>query len=167
MIPMKPILIIDFDLTLIKHDLFVLNLKKLILTDFCSLLKIQLKSRSWIEFKLGILFLNNYTFEEIVNNDLLVHINKIGDNFESIVVVSATPQIFLRNFIPEGYFDGLYGSTTINLKGVKKLRFIQNKFGNNFGYIGDSKSDEIIFETSIYADKIIDNKIINLKNEIF
>jgi hypothetical protein len=164
---LKPVLIVDFDLTLIKQDLFMFNLKKLIKNDFGKLLKLLFKARNWIELKNGVLLFNSFTFEEVVNSDLLLHIRKIENNFELIVVVSATPQDFLSDFIPKGYFDGVYGSIIHNLKGRQKLNFIENKFGANFGYIGDSKFDNIIFSRSIYADRVTENEIINLKNEIF
>ena len=61
-------------------------------------------------------------------------------------------------------FDDIFGSVEINLKGVEKLKFIQEKWGSNFTYIGDSNDDIPIFKMAKDAFKIINNKIINVKS---
>jgi predicted mannosyl-3-phosphoglycerate phosphatase (HAD superfamily) len=50
------------------------------------------------------------------------------------------------------------------LKGVEKLKFIQEKWGSNFIYIGDSNDDIPIFKIAKDAFKIINIKIINVKS---
>ena len=50
------------------------------------------------------------------------------------------------------FFDEIYGTDTINLKGRNKLKFLVNKFGESgFDYIGNSSSDLTIFASSRYS----------------
>jgi phosphoserine phosphatase len=69
--------------------------------------------------------------------------------------VSASPDFFVKALLSElQIFDGIYGSEAINLKGVNKLAFIQEKWGNDFHYMGDAKADQPIFLAAQQAYKV-------------
>jgi hypothetical protein len=95
-----------------------------------------------------------YQWKAKQNNYLLDWIESNRDSFREIVVVSASPQEFVRRVIPADIFDGIYGSTVENLKGEKKLEFILSQWGKNFAYIGDDVSDGVIFAESVLAYRI-------------
>ncbi len=163
------VLIVDFDKTLITVDLFKNQFCYLFFHKPFKLYRLLSCSEDWIDFKSKVLYTinNNITFDSIVNRELMTHLNIVQDEFNSIVVVSASPQNFLNDFIPNHLFHAIHGSTDINLKGEKKLMFIQNKFGSCFGYIGDSRYDNVIFESSLYAVKVSKKKLKIIKNVLF
>ena len=57
----------------------------------------------------------------------------------------------------------MHGSTNINLKGKNKLDYINSKWGSNFDYLGDSRSDNIIFKNAKNGFLIKGNEIIYVK----
>jgi hypothetical protein len=57
----------------------------------------------------------------------------------------------------------MHGSTSINLKGQNKLDYIMSKWGSNFDYLGDSKSDNIIFKSARNGFLITRNELIHVK----
>ena len=61
------------------------------------------------------------------------------------------------------FIDEMHGSTSINLKGQNKLDYIVSKWGNNFDYLGDSKSDNIIFKSARNGFLVTSNKLIHVK----
>ena len=57
----------------------------------------------------------------------------------------------------------MHGSTSMNLKGQNKLDYIMSKWRNNFDYLGDSKSDNIIFKSARNGFLVTSNKLIHVK----
>jgi len=155
----RAVLVLDFDGTLILKDIFRCTFYHSLLRRPLSVLKILLVSSSWVTFKCRLLedldsdFLK-YQWKAKQNNYLLDWIESNRDSFREIVVVSASPQEFVRRVIPADIFDGIYGSTVENLKGEKKLEFILSQWGKNFAYIGDDVSDGVIFAESVLAYRI-------------
>lgn len=152
-------LVIDFDGTLILKDIFKSTFYYNLKFRPLSLLRILLSSSSWVVFKSKLLEQIDFDFlkdqwKENRNNNLLKWIEANRASFKEIVVVSASPKEFVQKVIPDGIFDGVYGSTNVNLKGKRKLEFILSHWGKNFAYIGDDFSDEVIFTESVLAYRI-------------
>jgi hypothetical protein len=164
---MEKVLVVDFDKTLVKLDVFKWSLYQIALNRIYLFPYLFYKSKGWVDFKKRVLQVTNNkpNFYQIVNNDVMNLINQIKGRFDKVVLVSASPESFLIEYIPQGMFDGVFGSIEINLKGYKKLVFIQEHFGNNFAYIGDSKDDRVIFNEAKMAIKVYKNKIEIIKND--
>lgn len=156
---LKTALILDFDGTLILKDIFKMQFYYKLLHSPIGVIRILLRSASWVAFKRNLLedldsnILQDY-WKKNQNRYLIEWVQSNRDSFREIVVVSASPQGFVQRVIPEGVFDGVYGSTNENLKGKRKLEFILSHWGKNFAYIGDDVSDEVIFAESVLAYRI-------------
>lgn len=97
--------------------------------------------------------------EIMVNSEVVDLIKSEADNFEQVILVSASPQAFVERMVaPLGIFDAIYGSRDVNLKSHKKLDFIRQKGFDSFVYVGDSGADEVLFQQSTFYYKIIDGK---------
>ena len=94
-------------------------------------------------------------------------INWINENkaqYEKIIIVSASPDLFVKDVLKQlDFIDEMHGSTSINLKGKNKLDYIIAKWGNNFDYLGDSRSDNIIFKSARNGFLITRNELIHVK----
>jgi phosphoserine phosphatase len=96
---------------------------------------------------------------------MIIHwINENKAHYEKIIIVSASPDFFVKEVLKHlDFIDEMHGSTSINLKGKIKLDYIMNKWGNNFDYLGDSKSDNIIFKSARNGFLVTSNKLIHVK----
>lgn len=152
-----PVLVVDLDGTFFKNDFFKEQLMLQILKrPFTTLLK-YFKSNNWVEFKTFILQNTSPTKETVnnlINPIVLNYINTNRTNYTKIVMVSASPDSFVKRAVPSGIFDELHGSINVNLKSDKKLAFIIQHYGKNFHYIGNSKDDEVIFLNAKKSIKI-------------
>ena len=161
------ICIIDFDGTFFKNDFFLEVFFKAIIDRQFNLFKLCfLKKFNLLKIKVDLLsnFQLNYDISFLINPVVLHWIEDNKTKYTKIYLVSASPEFFLKTiFKNQQIFDGVYGSVQINLKGIEKLKFIQQKWGSNFTYIGDSNDDIPIFKVAKDAFKIINNKLINVK----
>jgi hypothetical protein len=156
---LKTTLVLDFDGTLILKDIFKSAFYERLTHNPFGVFKILFRSSSWVAFKRNLLedldsVVLNDSWEKNQNGYLIEWVQSNRDSFREIVVVSASPQEFIQRVIPEGIFDGIYGSTVENLKGKRKLEYILSHWGKNFAYVGDDVSDEIIFRESVLAYRI-------------
>lgn len=156
---LKTTLVLDFDGTLILKDIFKSTFCYCLRLRPFSLLRILMSSSSWVIFKSRLLIdldsdVLQDSWKKNQNRYLIEWVLSNRDSFREIVVVSASPQEFVQRVIPDGIFDGVYGSTNENLKGKRKLEFILSHWGKNFAYIGDDVSDEVIFAESVLAYRV-------------
>ena len=162
------ICIVDFDGTLFKNDFFLEVFFKSLLERPIYMLNLFFeKNFDLLEIKL--VLLSNHQIDYDVNflmSPIVLNWIKVNKcNFTNVYLVSASPDFFIKYILKnQQLFDDIFGSIQINLKGVEKLKFIQEKWGSNFTYIGDSNDDIPIFKMAKDAFKIINNKIINVKS---
>ena len=164
----KMVCVVDFDGTLYRNDFFLeVFFKTLIERPFYLFKLFCIKKLKLVEVKKTLL--NNYhvnydtkfLMNELVINWLELHKN----NYSKIYLVSASPDFFVKHILEnQKFLDGIFGSTEINLKGIAKLNFILNRWGEDFAYLGDSIDDAPIFEKAKEAYKVTINKIINVKS---
>ncbi len=86
-----------------------------------------------------------------VNASVLEMVQKFkAQGYEIILATAAVEQSAREIVTPYKIFDEVIGSKDqINLKGIKKLAAIESRVGSSkFIYIGDSKSDFVIFESA-------------------
>lgn len=162
------ICVVDFDGTLVKNDFFLeIFFRTLIERPFFLFKILYIKKLSLIEIKQELLLNHQieYNLSGLMNQLVLDWITLNKHKYSEIYLVSATPDFFIKRVLknqPE--FDEIYGSTEINLKGVNKLNFILDKWGEDFAYLGDSSADIPIFKKSKEAYKVTKNKILNVKS---
>jgi hypothetical protein len=162
------ICIVDFDGTLFKNDFFLEVFFKTMVERPFYLFKLCVSKKfKLIDIKIALLsdLKINYDVSFLINTVVTNWIEDNKNKFTNIYLVSASPDFFIKSILKnQQIFDDIFGSVEINLKGVEKLKFIQEKWGSNFTYIGDSKDDIPIFKIAKDAFKIINNKIINVKS---
>lgn len=160
------ICVIDFDGTLMKNDFFKESFFiKLIENPFFYFQHFFVKKDTLLSLK-HILLENrviNYSIAHLFNPLVLAWIEENRQNYKEIVLVSASPDFFIKALLKDvSIFDGIYGSESVNLKGRKKLAFIQQKWGNDFHYMGDANADRPIFSAAQQAYKITSKGISQL-----
>ena len=149
-------LIVDLDKTFIKCNSFSRELRFFIKQAgfFQSLLKFsRITKYSRLSIKHFIHDQNlQLDYTNCVNYLVLDLINKFKLQGYRVVLATAAVEESAR-FITSTYacFDEVIGSSDeVNLKGRQKLIAIRNRIGSkSFVYIGDSKKDFVIFESSI------------------
>jgi hypothetical protein len=158
--------IVDFDGTFFKNDFFSEIFFKFIIERPFYLLKLFfIKNFNFLEIKKTLLANHkiNYDVDFLINSNVLKWINENKSNFINIYLVSASPDFFIKYILKDQIiFDDLFGSISINLKGVEKVKFIQQKWGSNFVYLGDSNDDIPIFKIAKKAYRIKNNILINV-----
>lgn len=167
-------LIIDFDKTYFRNDFFQDQLKLEFTRNPVKIVKILCLSKSWIGFKNYILKsvkIEDFEFGDVVNSSLDTWIRDNSQRFKGVSLVSASPDNFIksvsRRFEGEIFpFSEVFGSTSINLKGENKLAFIKKHYGTDFWYVGDSRSDNIIFAAARGAIKVSSGKLKVIKGDI-
>ena len=159
--------IIDFDKTLLKNDFFKeIFYRTLLQNPFKLINHFLIKRSSILELKNELLlnFKINYPIQLLLNPIIIHWINEKKANYEKIIIVSASPDFFVKEVLKQlDFIDEMHGSKDINLKGQNKLDYIMSKWGSNFDYLGDSKSDNIIFESARNGFLITSNKLIHVK----
>jgi len=159
--------IVDFDGTLFKNNFFLEVFFKSLLERPLYLMKLFFEKKfDLLEMKIALLSNHqiNYDVNFLMNPIVLHWIKDNKSIFKNIYLVSASPDFFIKYILKnQQMFDDIFGSVQVNLKGVEKLKFIHQKWGSNFTYIGDSNDDIPIFRVAKGAYKIINNKIINVK----
>jgi phosphoserine phosphatase len=160
----KPmVLIVDFDGTYLKNDFFAEQIYKKAIENPFFLLRHFLWSRAdLLALKLRLLapLELNYPVEQLVNPVVAGFIKDHREQYSQVVIASASPDVFVKRVLQnDPLFTGVYGSTTVNLKGEKKLKFILDTFGDNFHYIGDSSADIPIFRAAKKAYRVKGNQL--------
>ena len=159
--------IIDFDKTLLKNDFFKEIFYRTLLQNPFKLINHFLIKRSSILDLKNELLLNfkiNYPIQLLLNPIIINWINENKSHYEKIIIVSASPDFFVKEVLKQlDFIDEMHGSKDINLKGQNKLDYIIEKWGNNFDYLGDSKSDNIIFKSARSGFLVTSNKLIHVK----
>jgi phosphoserine phosphatase len=90
-------------------------------------------------------------YSECVNESVLELVREFKSHGYKIILVTAAVELSAKRIVaPYKIFDEVIGSKAqINLKGANKLAAIKNRVGSSrFIYIGDSKSDFVIFESA-------------------
>lgn len=159
--------IIDFDKTLLKNDFFKEIFYRTLLQNPFKLINHFLIKRSSILALKNELLLNfnlHYPIHLLLNPIIINWINENKSNYEKIIIVSASPNFFVKDVLKNlDFINEMHGSTNINLKGKNKLDYINSKWGSNFDYLGDSRSDNIIFKNAKNGFLIKGNEIIYVK----
>lgn len=159
--------VIDFDGTYFKNDFFKESFfKKVINNPFYIIKHFVFKRGTLLDLKNKLLegFQIQYEIDFLVNPEVHQWIESNKNRYDKIVLVSASPDFFVKQLLTRlSLFDEIYGSTSKNLKGVNKLEFINEKWGNDFDYVGDSRDDKPIFRKAKAAYKITNRGVINVK----
>ncbi len=167
-------LIVDFDKTYFKKDFFQDQLKSNFIESPIRMIRYLFFNRSWVQFKnyvLDSVKIEEFEFGDVVNKSLDTWIRENSHHFNGVSLVTASPDNFIKSvsvrFEGEIFpFSEVYGSTSINLKGKNKLAFIIERYGSDFWYIGDSRSDNVIFAAAQGAIKISSGKLKFIKGDI-
>ena len=159
--------IIDFDKTLLKNDFFKeIFYRTLLQNPFKLINHFLIKRSSILELKKELLlnFKINYPIQLLLNPIIINWINENKAHYEKIIIVSASPDFFVKEVLKQlDFINEIHGSKDINLKGQNKLDYIIEKWGDNFDYLGDSKSDSIIFKSARNGFLVTSNKLIHVK----
>jgi hypothetical protein len=172
----KAVLIVDLDGTLLKNDYFAESFIRELISNPFQLIYKYFKHENWVSFKQEILLETKPTNDEIkhlINTSVYNWIIENQSNFSNIHIVSASPNQFVNEifeFIKSNYSNTpltqAHGSIQSNLSGIRKLEYIIEKYGNNFWYIADNKSDKIIFDKSKGALLVKKGKLKQLHGEL-
>lgn len=158
--------IIDFDGTFFKNDFFKeVFFIKLIENPFYFFHHFFIKRKSLLALKIDLLesFTIPYNLDFLINPIVLNWIQIHQKEYQKMILVSATPDFFIKKVLDKSLiFDEIYGSVDCNLKGTNKLAFIQEKWGNQFAYMGDSNADKPIFAAAQQAFKITPKGLVKL-----
>jgi 4-hydroxybenzoate polyprenyltransferase len=144
--PVKPVLCVDLDGTLIKSDLLFESILLLLKQNPWSVFLIvwwSLRGRSSLKRQLAIaapLSVEKLPYRQ----DILEFLRSERKSGRQILLVTAADQIVAEAIATHvSQFDGVYGSDgVVNLRGSAKAGFLAGMLGkSNFDYIGDSYSD--------------------------
>jgi hypothetical protein len=146
---------VDLDGTFIRCNSFLRELKIFFkdrgFFNFISLLFVlpeytRLSIKEFIYSQIGQL-----DYSECVNELVLEMVQEFKSHGYKISLATAAVELSAKNIVaPYKIFDEVIGSKAqINLKGRSKLAAIKNRVGTSeFVYIGNSKSDFVIFESA-------------------
>lgn len=150
-------LICDLDGTLLKNDFFSeLFIASLLKSPLKTILSIK---KGLVNLKHDMLDQHEPNIEATLNTDVVALIKNISPHFKKTILLSASTDVFTKKVGSLlGIFDECHGTSTINLKGINKLKYIQDNNFKPFVYIGDSKADNIIFKEAEYFYKIQNHK---------
>jgi hypothetical protein len=173
----KAVLIVDLDGTLLKNDYFAESFIRELISNPFHLIYKYLKHENWVSFKQEILSKTKPTNDEIrhlINTNVYDWIIEKQNNFSNIHIVSASPNQFVNEIfeiIKSNYsnipLSQAHGSLQINLSGIQKLEYLTEKYGNNFWYIADNKTDIVIFDKSKGAVLVKKGKLEQLHGELY
>ena len=158
---MKPLrtdipLCVDLDGTLIRSDMlyesFIYVLKQKPWLVF--LLPVWLlKGRLYLKQKLSQLSAGGDFSKWIpLQRDFLDFLKQQKQAGVTLVLVSASDQNLVDEIARRvDIFDESVGSQNVNLKGSRKLQFLQEKYPDGFGYAGNSKVDVPVWQGAEYS----------------
>lgn len=154
----KPPLIVDLDCTVLRSDTLVEGIAAgLFQKPFSMTLRLAAAPLSRPKLKAWVFENIAVDYEAIpVNERLIDYLQAEKEQGREIHLVSAADQGVVERVAQRfGIFDSVMGSANgVNLKGSRKLKAIQERFGDNFVYAGDSRPDMKIWSGStggIYA----------------
>lgn len=159
-------LICDFDGTFFKNDFFEEQFFRQAIKNPFKIIKCFYRPNWLLQIKNDLMnnYQPDYDTSFLINHHLLQWINENGMLYEKKILVSASPDAFIKKMVqPLHLFDEIYGSIHENLKGKSKLRFIQQNIKGPFTYIGDSKDDKVIFDAAQQAFLIKRSKMVTVK----
>jgi 2-hydroxy-3-keto-5-methylthiopentenyl-1-phosphate phosphatase len=159
-------LICDFDGTLVKNDFFEERFFKYFLEQPWMIFRYGFHPDRWLQLKHKLLddYFPEYDLEFIFNRQLMNWIKENSGYYKETLLVSGSPDVFIKKIIGHmAIFDRIHGSSTKNLVGENKLRFIRDSGYLPFTYIGDSVVDLPLFSASCEAYQITVNGIKKLK----
>ena len=159
-------LVCDFDGTLVKNDFFEERFFRLFLVQPWLILKYGFKYNGLLSLKHKLLddYSPEYKLDFLFNHELIEWIKENRKNYLGTLLISASPDLFVKRIVePISIFNHVHGSLNINLKGKKKLQFIQELGIKQFVYVGDSVVDQPIFDEASQAYLITSNGINRLK----
>jgi len=159
-------LICDFDGTLVRNDFFEERYFKIFIEKPWLAIWYGLQKNGLLRLKHRLLdnYVPEYDLRFISNQKLIDWIKENHKHYKATLLISASPDSFVKRIVePMGIFDSVYGSSNINLKGVEKLRFIQELGINQFTYIGDSSADQPIFDAACQRYLVTSKDFIKLK----
>lgn len=140
-------MVVDLDGTLIKNDLFLERLVYISFSNPLVLFWIWIHSKNYVDFKTRILRKFIIKPSSVIYNELVL--KYIADNrhlYSKVILLSASPHFYVEKIaIWTGQFDLYYGSSVVNLKGIKKVDFLKALDIEVFDYIGNSKDDLPIY----------------------
>lgn len=147
---LKEAVVVDLDNSLVKTDVlfeqFLLLMKKKPWLIFHCLYLLIFKGMSHLK---ELITQKVELRPEILpyNQELLSEIKKIKFQGKSLHLVTGCSDHYAHQIAQHlRIFDSVYGSTKeVNLVGHNKLKLLKEKFGQSFSYIGDSKSDLVIW----------------------
>lgn len=172
-------LIVDFDNTLVKTDLFVEHIFKLFFLKIylfpVFIFKLLYNGRAAAKAYIASIFAKSRLVlpvrEEIV--DLINNEKKLG---REVFLITGSNEDAVRNYIKSINtltFDEIYGSNNdFNLVGKNKTKFIIENIGEGFIYIGDSKTDLPVWSAcseviAINPTKSVETKIKKMSKPFF
>ncbi len=140
----KSIICVDLDGTLIKSDMLfesaLIFLKQNMLNIFLLLIWL-FKGKEVLKYKIA----ERIEFDPTLlpYNQELIDYLKEQKNTHIVLATASNIKIAEKVATHVGIFDEVFASDeNINLKGINKLEFLNNKFGkNNYIYCGDSSAD--------------------------
>jgi len=159
-------LICDFDGTLVSNDFFEEKFFKLFLEQPWIIIWYGFQRNGLLKLKHRLLddYIPEYNLKFICNQKLIDWIKENHKNYEATLLISASPDKFVKRVVePMEIFDSVWGSSNINLKGVEKLRFIEELGIKQFTYIGDSTADQPIFDAACQRYLVTSNDFKKLK----
>ena len=142
-------LVVDLDGTLIKTDVLIETINKLILHNFFNIFKILfwlIKGRLFLKNKLAdniSLDFKNFPFNQKLLDWLIAEKN----NGRKIYLATASHEKVAKSLVEHlNLFDDVYATdSSQNLKGHQKAKLLREKFPKGFDYIGNSFADMPIF----------------------
>lgn len=105
--------------------------------------------------------IHNLEYAQCVNTSVLEIVLGYKSQGSKIILATAAVEESAKRIVePFGCFDEVIGSKgDINLKGKSKLAAIADRVqGESFVYIGDSKSDFVIFNSSVSCILVTDSR---------
>lgn len=108
-------------------------------------------------------------YSECVNESVLEMVQEFKAHGYKITLATAAVEPSAKRIVaPYKIFDEVIGSKAqINLKGTSKLAAIKNRVGTSkFIYIGNSKSDFVIFESASKCVLVSDSRLLILRAKL-
>lgn len=141
----KPVVICDLDGTLVHENTMRLQVRQAIRNSKLNILRLALcLPRGKVHFKKKLTeFAPTLAQNPVPNPAIIQLLKQYRKEHYEIHLVSASEHRFVSYLGPKLFtFDGIFGSTDVNIKGKAKAIFLVRIFGDGgFMYIGDSKSD--------------------------
>ena len=141
----KLVVICDLDGTLVYQNTMLLQFRQAIQNSKLNIFSLSFSlCFGRVEFKRKLTELvPDLENDPVPNPSVIRLLTEFRNENRRIYLVSASEHGFVYSLGMRLFqFDGIIGSTNVNLKGISKARLLVEKFGTkNFDYIGDSFSD--------------------------